>query len=61
MTTLKTAARETNGRSFGVSLYLVFSANSRFRDSWGGGGGVGFSNKDWEGGYNFYLKRFWGG
>lgn len=27
----------------------------------GGGGGVHFSNKNWEGGYNFYLKFFWGG
>ena len=26
-----------------------------------GGGGVHFSNKNWEGGYNFYLKFFWGG
>ena len=25
------------------------------------GGGVHFSNKNWEGGYNFYLKFFWGG
>ena len=27
----------------------------------GGEGGVHFSNKNWEGGYNFYLKIFWGG
>ena len=27
----------------------------------GGGGGVRFSNKNWEGGYNFYLKIFLGG
>ena len=26
-----------------------------------GGGGVHFSNKNWEGEYNFYLKFFWGG
>lgn len=25
------------------------------------GGGVCFSNKNWEGGYNFYLNIFWGG
>ena len=27
----------------------------------GGRGGVHFSNKNWEGGYNFYHKIFWGG
>ena len=27
----------------------------------GGGGGVRFSNKNWEEGYDFYLKMFLGG
>ena len=27
----------------------------------GGGGGVRFSNKNWEGGYNFYLNFFFFG
>ena len=43
-------------------MYLVFSAHSRFRDSWGGGGGGGyvFQTRIGKGGIIFTSKFFWG-
>ena len=45
-----------------MSLYLVFSAHSRFRDSWGGGGGGGyvFQTRIGKGGIICTSNVFWG-
>ena len=39
----------------------VYGRMERIMASSGGGGGVHFSSKNWEGGYNFYHKVFLGG
>ena len=39
----------------------VYGRTERIKAFSGGGGGLHFSNKNWEGGYNFYHKIFLGG